>query len=318
MSTRNRLLAFRRTLPPTPRLTRRDVEARGLRFATWHSPPVAGALPLVCVNGGLLFDHGLLWPALAPLAHARQVILYDQRGRGESAVPPGVAASRIEFDAGDLVALRTALGIARWDMLGHSWGGGIAMQAAALDPDGVRRLVLANAVGITGEWLPGMHARALSHLRATGQQDAAATLAAIDPDVLRAPDLAVHATYTRAFFPAWFADPTFAARAVPPVGLSVTGAHVSARLRREGYDWSARIGALRSPTLVLHGVEDVLSLAVAQRTVCVLAAQGVRAQLQPLTGSGHNPYWEAAAPFFSAIEAFLAAADLTSRAPPDP
>ena len=137
------------------------------------------------------------------------------------------------------------------------------MQAAALDPDGVRRLVLANAVGIRGDWLPHMHDSGVAHLERTGHAQAAARLAAHDPAVLQTPDLAQHATYTAAYFPAWFADPSFAARAVPPVGRSVTGAHVSARLRREGYDWSDRIGALRCPTLVLHGVADVLPLAVA-------------------------------------------------------
>lgn len=307
MSTRNAYLAFRRTQPPPARLTRRDVEARGLTFAVWQTPEVPRVLPLVCVHGGLLFDHTLLWPALAPLAQTRQLILYDQRGRGESSVPPGIAASRIEFDAGDLVALRDALGLTRWDMFGHSWGGGIALQAAAQDVGGVRRLVLANAVGITGEWLPPLHARAVDRLARTGQAAAAETLAALDPLALGSPDLAVHIAYTRAFFPAWFADPAFAERAVPPTGHSVTGAHVAARLRRDGYDWSARVGGLRCPTLVLHGAEDVLPLSVANHTVAVLSAQGVSAQLQPMPGAGHNPFWEAAAAFFAAIEAFLSA-----------
>lgn len=307
MSTRDAYLAFRRTQPPPARLTRRDVEARGLTFAVWQTPAVPGELPLVCVNGGLLFDHALLWPALAPLAQTRQLIFYDQRGRGASSVPPGIAASRIEFDAGDVVALRDALGLPRWDMLGHSWGGGIALQAAALDSLGVRRLVLANAVGITSAWLPPLHARAIARLTDTGQLAAAATLAAFDPDGLRAPDLSLHAAYTRAFFPAWFADPAFAQRAVPPMGHSVTGAHVAARLRRDGYDWSARIGGVQCPTLVLHGAEDVLPLSVADHTVSVLSTQGASALLQPLAGAGHNPFWEAAAAFFAAVEAFLSA-----------
>ena len=34
------------------------------------------------MNGGMLYDHSMLWPALSPLAERRQVILYDQRGRG--------------------------------------------------------------------------------------------------------------------------------------------------------------------------------------------------------------------------------------------
>jgi pimeloyl-ACP methyl ester carboxylesterase len=287
-------------------------------FATWSTPPVANATPLVCVNGGLIYDHSLLWPALAPLAQHRQLILYDQRGRGASQVPPGVAASRIDFDAGDLVALREAMGITQWHVLGHSWGGGIAMQAAALDAEAVHALVLVNAVGVTGSWLPPLHAAGIARLEQTGQREAAERLRALETASLHAADIDVHASYTQAFFPAWFADPEFARRAVPPRGQSVTGAHVVARLRREGYDWSARLSALRASTLVLHGTADVLPLSVAEQTTQLFKSFGVSVQLQALDNAGHNPFWEAPAEFFSAITAFLASVDSPTRAPPDP
>jgi proline iminopeptidase len=317
---RERWLAFRRTQPPAPPLTRLTVAVRGLAFAVWHTPPVPGTTPLVCVNGGLLFDHSLLWPALAPLAHTRQLWLYDQRGRGASGVPPGVAASRIDFDAGDLVALRGALGLARWDVLGHSWGGGIALRAAAADPVGTRRLVLVDAVGLTSDWLPPLHAAGLTRLQAHGQADSARRLAALDPASLRTPDPARHAEYAQAFFPAWFADADFARQAAPPRGASLTGAHVAARLRREGYDWTAALRALRAPTLVLHGTDDVLPIAEAERTARHLAAAGVSVTLQPLAGAGHNPFWEAPVPFFTAVESFLTAPDprAADGAPPPP
>lgn len=323
---RERWLAFRRTQPHTPPLTRVTVSVRGLSFAAWHSPPVPGTTPLVCVNGGLLFDHTLLWPALAPLAHTRQLWLYDQRGRGATSAPPGVAASRLEFDAGDLVALRDALGLAHWDVLGHSWGGGIALRAAAQDAGGVRRLVLVDAVGVTSAWLPPLHGAGVARLRARGQHAAADRLAALDPARLHAPDPEHHADYAQAFFPAWFADADFAARAVPPRAHSVTGAHVAARLRRDGYDWIAALGALRAPTLVLHGSDDVLPIAEAERTARLLGGLGVPVTLQMLDGAGHNPFWEAPAAFFAAVESFLvrpgpapeATVAVPARDPPDP
>ena len=121
-------VAFRKTLPRTPRLARQTVRARGVDFAVFTSPPVGNAPPIICVNGGLLYDHSMLWPALSPLAINRQVILYDQRGRGASAAPPNPEDASIEDDAADVGALRRALGIRRWDLLGHSWGGGISMR----------------------------------------------------------------------------------------------------------------------------------------------------------------------------------------------
>lgn len=296
---RARWLEFRRRQPPRPPLERLTVRVRGLDFAVWRTPaPEApSGPPLCCVNGGLLFGHRLLWPALAPLAQRRQLVLYDQRGRGESAAPPGVRASRIEFDGDDLVALRSAMGLEQWDLLGHSWGGGIAMLAAAADPAAVARLVLVNAVGVTGAWLPALHDAALARL--TG--DARDRLAALSVAPLETPDLPAHAEYAQAFFPAWFADAAFAAQVAPPRGDSLTGAVVAARLRREGYDWSARLRDLPVPALVVHGVADVLPLAVAEQTAAVLG----RARLAPLADAGHNPFWEAPDAFFTAVDAFL-------------
>lgn len=301
MSALNRYLAFRRSLPTRPTLVQRTVRARGLDFAVYSTPANPSAPPLLCINGGLLFDHKLLWPALAPLAQHRQLIFYDQRGRGHSAVPPGVAASRIEFDAGDVPALRAALGVEQWDVLGHSWGGGIAMLSAALDtaqsPDAVRRLVLVNPVGVTSSWLPPLHEDGLARLAG----NARTRLAAHAVERLAAPDLAVHADYAQAFFPAWFADQEFAQNVNAPRGDSVTGAHIAARLRRDGYDWRDRLRDLRIPTLVVHGAADVLPLSEAERTTRFLA----QARLEPIPDAGHNPFWEAPDAFFATVQAFL-------------
>ena len=298
LSTLERYLAFRRALGPRPALERLTVQARGLDFAMYRTPPVAGALPLLCINGGLLFDHTLLWPALAALAAERQLIFYDQRGRGRSVTPPGMHASRLAFDAGDVPALRRALGVAQWDVLGHSWGGGIAMLSTAQDLDATRRLVLVNAVGVTSEWLPPLHDAGIARLSG----DARTRLAACDPGTLATPDLDAHAIYTQAFFPAWFADQSFAAGVTPPKGTSAVGAVVAARLRREGYDWRDTLRDLPTPTLVVHGAADVLPLSEAERTASHLG----RARLLPIAEAGHYPFWEAPDAFFTAVHAFLA------------
>lgn len=296
----DRFLAFRRTLPPRPPLVPQVVRARGLDFAVYRTPPVGDALPLLCINGGLLFDHTLLWPALAPLAATRPLVLYDQRGRGGSAVPPGVLAHRIEYDAGDVPALREALGIEQWDVLGHSWGGGIAMLAAAQDAAATRRLVLVDAVGVDSRWMPPLHAAALAVLTGAARE----RLGALDPAALAEPLLERHADYGQAFFPAWFVDQALPARILPSRGSSQTGCAAVARLRREGYDWTARLAGMPVPTLLVHGTADLLSIAEAHRTATLCAD----ARVVPIPEAGHNPFWENPVPFFRVIEAFLAGA----------
>lgn len=296
-SARDRFTAFRRSLPATPRLAQQRVSARGLEFAVYSTPPVHDATPLVCVNGGLLFSHRLLWPALSPLAQGRQVILYDQRGRGSSSVPPAPHAARIEHDAGDLKALREALGFRRWDVLGHSWGGGISMLGSEIDREGVRRLVLVNAVGPTSSWLPGLHDRALQRLGASDR----AVLQRFDPAALHEADPSVHSAYSRAVYPAWFGDPDLAQLFAPLRSESRTGAAVVSRLRREGYDWTALVRGVQAETLVIHGEADLLPPTVARELVGLIP----KSRLALIPGAGHMPFWEEPEAFFQQTHAFL-------------
>jgi proline iminopeptidase len=245
----------------------------------------------------LLFDHNLLWPALAPLAEYRQVILYDQRGRGQSQAPPGARAARIEHDAGDLPAIREAIGLARWDVLGHSWGGGLAMLAVERDQDAVRRLVLVDSVGPVGNWQTNLLRDALPRL---GPGDRA-VLERISQKALVAPDPAVHSAYSRAMHTAWFADPTLAAMFPPPRSESQTGAAVAAKLRGEGYDWRPLLRAVSVPTLVIHGDRDLLPLSVAHEIVATLR----NARLEIIPDAGHMPFWESPELFFTLTESFL-------------
>lgn len=301
MTARERYAAFRRTQPRTPRLTRHTVRARGLDFAVFTSPAIPGAPPLACVNGGMIYSHALLWPALAPLAATRQLILYDQRGRGASEAAPGPRQSRVEFDAGDLPAIREAMGIARWDVLGHSWGGGIAMLAAARDPLGVRRLVMVDAVGVTGAWLPRLHDAALARLRGPAH----ALLAAIDPKLLHDDNPRTHAEYSRAIYPAYFADTDMARGFAPPNETSQSGASVAARLRREGYDWRADAARVTATTLLVHGADDIIPPELAHETAAVIP----RARVEIVERAGHMPFWEQPERFFSTVAAFLDAPD---------
>ncbi len=297
MNAKERFLAFRRSAPRPPHLEARNIRARGLDFAVFMSPPVEGARPLVCINGGMVYSHILLWPALAPLTAHRQLILYDQRGRGLSQVPPGARAARIEHDALDLPALREAMGLDQWDVLGHSWGGAIAMLGAAEDAVGVRNLVLVDAVGLTPEWLVALHDVALSRLTGAAHDK----LAAFDPVQLHDPEPGRQAEYNRALYPAWFHDGELGAMFTPPLARSETGAAVVARLRREGFDWRDSAARIRARTLLIHGTSDMIPVSQAVRTAQTIPA----AKLELVPDAGHMPFWEQPERFFAAVEAFL-------------
>src|SRR4030095_12915475 len=98
--------------------------------------------PIVILHGGPDFNHNYLLPDMDRLADAFRLIYYDQRGRGKSS--PGVAPEdvTIESEIDDLDRLRQYFGLNAISVLGHSWGGLLAMEYATRHSDRVSHLIL--------------------------------------------------------------------------------------------------------------------------------------------------------------------------------
>ncbi|MFN3613353.1 MAG: alpha/beta fold hydrolase [Rubrimonas sp.] len=126
-----------------------------------EQPGSTGALPVVCLPG--LTRNRRDFAALSRwLARGRRVIAPDMRGRGLSdAGAPGEYT--VAHEAGDVLALLRALGVARALFVGTSRGGLIAIALAAAQPDLVAGVAL-NDIG------PALDREALSRLVADLEQ----------------------------------------------------------------------------------------------------------------------------------------------------
>jgi pimeloyl-ACP methyl ester carboxylesterase len=99
----------------------------------------------------ILFLHGFpeshrTWREILPdLARDFRVIAPDQRGFGASDKPEGVESYKTDRILEDLIALADALGLGRFTLVGHDWGGAVAWLAALRHPDRIQRLVIVNA-----------------------------------------------------------------------------------------------------------------------------------------------------------------------------
>ncbi len=96
------------------------------------------ALPrLVVIHGGPGWDHSYLLP-LADLCDIAHVVFFDLRGCGRSSRDVPLQPDLIADDVAALIGSTPA------DVLGFSYGGGVAMRVVEQHPSLVRRLILAS------------------------------------------------------------------------------------------------------------------------------------------------------------------------------
>ena len=102
-------------------------------------------------NPPVILLHGFpeshrTWRHIAPdLARDHYVVAPDQRGFARSSKPEGVASYAPDKTVADLLALADHLGIDRFTLVGHDWGGAVAWMAALRHPERIAKLVIINA-----------------------------------------------------------------------------------------------------------------------------------------------------------------------------
>lgn len=111
-----------------------------------------GKPPIVFVHGGPGSAHWYFLNATA-LADDRAVILYDQLDSGRSDHPGYPENWTVARFVSELDAIRTALGVKRWHVLGASWGGTVALEYAAQRPPALASVILQSPLISTDIWL---------------------------------------------------------------------------------------------------------------------------------------------------------------------
>ena len=108
-----------------------------------------GSGPALLLLHGLGCDHRTWLPVLDALARRHTVLAPDLLGHGESDKPR--ADYSIGAFANGMRDLITVLGIDKVTVVGHSFGGGVAMQFAYQFPERTERLVLVGSGGLGPE-----------------------------------------------------------------------------------------------------------------------------------------------------------------------
>lgn len=106
----------------------------------------ADAPPVVFLHGGPGYNaYGFERAVGERLASRVRLVTLDQRGCGRSAGGAEELALGMDPTVADVERLRAHLGIAQWAVIGHSFGGLVALAYVTRHPDAVSRVVLVEA-----------------------------------------------------------------------------------------------------------------------------------------------------------------------------
>jgi pimeloyl-ACP methyl ester carboxylesterase len=234
----------------------------------------AGDAKIVFIHGNT--GSARWWqPAMNALQKEYSMLAIDLRGFGRS--PDGTGTVTLAEHAREIHELLDSLNIADFVLVGHSLGGGVAMQFAADYPDSLRGLVLVDSVPVGG--LQGVDYGFLELALKNNW-----LVAGLRATMVRPPD--------EAYFAELAKDCLRSAAAVIPNTRALEAA---------SFLNSARL--FPKPVLVVHGEMDtIVALAEAEKTVSTFPA----AQLAVIAGVGHSPQVESPAELAGQLRKFMA------------
>jgi proline iminopeptidase len=256
--------------------------------------------PLALFHGGPGLDYQTMLP-LQPLADQFTLIFYDHRCNGCS---EGAEVSSMSWEnlTADADALREKLGFDQWAVIGHSFGGNVALEYALRYPQSLSRLVLMNTGG--DQWWVNHNAPELLAKRGYSPSAVKAAYRFFNGQIAPSEFLLTYMKFSNAYnYHNSFTE----------IIQGILMGHMP-KFKPEalifGYsqllkEWTVmnRLNEIQVPTLVLAGRYDFLFPTEHQ---IALAAGIPKARLEIIENAGHNPHMEQPKAVLQFIRDFLA------------
>ena len=258
---------------------------------------------ILFVHGGPGLDHSYFLPQMARLARSHRLIFYDQRACGRSSVDVDSSTITLNAFVEDIEALRKAANLGKLNLLGHSWGGLLAMLYARQYPQNLASLLLVNTTPASTK---ARNASFAVMQNRTTPEDSIALAGIVSTTAFRERNPAIMATFFRLLFKGAFCDRRYADSLTFAFSdnLPKTSAlmkYLALDPSATTYDITQDLKRITCPTLIVGGACDLVSADALEEIHSHV--KGSRVVI--LRNAGHFPYIESADSFFPAVEQFL-------------
>jgi proline iminopeptidase len=255
------------------------------------------ATPVIIANGGPGFSHTYLLQNdvfTTRLAHDRQIVFYDQRGDGRSKLLNPDAPQDMNAQVADLDAIRAKLGFQKFDLIGHSWGGLLAMGYASTHPEHIEKLVLIDSAAPAWKQTLFLFSQVFPDVAAKDEE--------INKTLGKTPEATkdhLNNYFSMLFYSQENHD-RFMAGVTDPGQNTAVNAAVNKAIAN--LDLNPQLGKFNFPTLVMHGRFD-MNVAVLTAWKTYKAIPG--AKIEIFAKSGHLPFYEEPDKFVQVLSSFL-------------
>lgn len=200
----------------------------------------------------------------------------------------------------DINNVRKYLKIEDWVVMGHSWGGGLAMALTAKYPDHTSKLILIGSIGIDSDFLDYVW----DNLRYTSE-DRESLAYWSDPDVrAKNPERAAYEWYS-ALLPSRLYNLSakkeiLSNYVIEPNSLDI-GPMMFRQLAAKGYDFKPQLENFNNPTLIIQGRQGFLGGWTAFKILQTIP----KCEIEFIEQCGHFPFIEKPNIFFEILTKFL-------------
>ena len=260
--------------------------------------------PIIVIHGGPGLDQGYLLPGMSALCKNHQVVFYDQLGSGLSTINV-IDEKHINIDlfVEDIETLRKTLGFEKITIIGHSWGGMLAMRYAIKYTNHTKKLVLMNTLPATSSGIHDFIEAVERKIEPSFKEieKIQASQAFIDNDAKAIED------YYRIFFKHYLHNPSDLEKLNTRLNAkgAGTGKEIAKILEPSIFtkfvDLTDNLKKLKIPTLILHAESDALPLSSAKEIADAIKGSKLVIQKE----CGHFPYIEKPKEWLDIVEDFL-------------
>jgi proline-specific peptidase len=260
---------------------------------------------LLTLHGGPGFTHHQLLPltGITEKATPIRVIFYDQLGCGKSDRSSDLGNYRISSAVDEVEGLRGALGLGKVCLLGHSYGGNLALEYALKYQSNLEKLILSSSCASIPETI-----KAFDKLKSSMPEEVRRILEKYEAlEDYENPEYkkAVEELYRRHVFRGTAYPPDLEASLGgfnPDVYWTMWGKHefICTGNMRE-WDITGRLGEISVPTLVLVGRYDELPVELSEE----MRKRIPKSVMVILENSSHFGMFEESEKYLDAVYAFI-------------